>query len=148
MRAHPTSRTRTQPRRHGAAVPHVVLRRRTQQRRAQLLAIRWRGQERAGIGAPRGPMRPPAMVEESPLPLVVVAARDLPDPVRRVPSHLRDLVRRVTLRQEPEELPVTALHPLTRAPIAPLEFVHTQFRRKLDASCHVSILHQHVILWY
>ncbi len=93
-------------------------------------------------------MRPPAMIDEAFLSLVVVAARDLPDPVRGVARHLGHYVRRVALRQQPEELPVTALHPLTRAAVALLQFVHTQFRRKLDASCHASILHQHVIIWY
>ena len=43
---------------------------------------------------------------------------------------------------------MTALHPLTGAAVAPLQFVHTQFCRKLDASCHVSILHQYVLIWY
>ena len=43
---------------------------------------------------------------------------------------------------------MTALHPLTGAAVALLEFVYTQFCRKLDASCHASILHQHVIIWY
>jgi len=93
-------------------------------------------------------MHPPAMIDEAVLPLVVEAARNLPDPVRGVARHLGDCVGRVALRQEPEELPVTALHPLTGAAVALLEFVYTQVRRKLDASCHASILHQHVILWY
>jgi hypothetical protein len=135
-RAHPSPRPRAQPRRHRPAVPPVVVRRRTRQRRPQLLQLFWGGQERERTGT-----RDRAMVDEAVPPLVVEAARDLSNPVRRLPRHPRHDLRRMLLRQQPENLPVTALHPFAGAPIAPLQLVHAHFCRQLDASCHAHIPH-------
>ncbi len=119
---------RTQPGRHRAAVPHIPLRHRTQERRPQLFELGGGGQEGAGIAA-RAPVRGLAMIDEGRRSLLIEAVRHLTDPVRRISRHLGHLIRRMPLCQQPEDVPVAPLGPLAGAAVALLQIVHAQVRR-------------------
>ena len=87
----------------GAPVPAVVLRSRSAQRRPQFLVVR-RGQQLS-----MWPCQTP-LVFDAVWPTRIVAARDLADPVRRVAGDAGNGFGGEATRQEPEEVPVTALH--------------------------------------
>ena len=125
-----------QPHRHRAAVPHVMLRRRTHERLAQLLQLVRGGQEPSGMGMPRWPVRALAMIDQGRRSLLIEAARHAADPVRRIPRQLRHPIRRIALRQQPEKVPVATLGALPSAAVAPFQLVHTEICRQLDSSWH------------
>jgi hypothetical protein len=76
------------------------------------------------------------VIDEAVLPLVVEAARDSANPVRRIPGHLGRYIRGMPLREQPEDVPMAALGALAGATVAAFQLVHAQFRRKLDVSWH------------
>jgi hypothetical protein len=85
------------------------------------------------------PVRAVASVSEGFRTSCVVATSDLADPVRRVAREAGNGFGGETARQELEEVPVTALDRIGRAPIASREFVSAQMRFEGDASCQVSL---------
>ena len=73
--------TCAQPGGHRAAVPDILLRRRSQERLAQLLPVLGSGQERVGMRTRRAPVGSLTVIEEAFLALVGEAACDSADPV-------------------------------------------------------------------
>src|SRR5262245_45125201 len=143
-----SAESRAQPRRHRAAVPHVVLWRWSPQRLAQLLQLLGRGQERVRMGTPCPPMRGLAVIDEGRCSLLVVAACHSADPIGRIPGHLGHLIRRMPLREQPEEVPVAALGALPGPAVAAFQLVYIQVRRQFDSSWHAPILQYRRPVWY
>ena len=109
----------------GAPVPAVVLRSRSAQRRTQLLAVR------CGQQLSAWPRQTP-LVFDAFWSTRVVAARDLADPVGGVARDVGNGFGGEATRQEPEEVPVTALHWILGTPKTTSEFSRAQVRCEVD----------------
>ena len=142
--AHRSAGASAQPGCHRPTVPPLTRGRGTRQRGPPLISERLRaGEERVRTGT-----RARALSEEPFLPLVVPAARDRPDPVRRVARHLGHLIPQVPLRQPPDDRPVAPLHPRARAAVAPLQLRHTPVRCQRDPSRHTPLRQESGLIWY
>src|SRR5712691_4276709 len=123
-----------QPGGYVLAGPMLVAPRRLRQRLAQLLLQRrrheWRPPIRRGV---------PTIVHALRA-LGVVALGELADPIGGIARHRRHLYGRVSLAEQPEDLPPTALIGIVRAAIASLQFSHTQMRVEMKMSGHAAIL--------
>jgi len=72
-------------------------------------------------------------------PTGIVAACDLGNPVRRVPSDMGNGFGGETARQGPEEVPVTALDRIPGDPITSSEFIWAKMRFEMDGSRHAPL---------
>ncbi len=130
-----TAQALTHPRCHHAACPALPSGSRAAERLAQLFQLR------AGEQQWRAPRPRVLPVDHALRPLGVVALGDLADPVARVAGALRHQLRGLAAREQPEDLPPTALGGLMRPPIAGRQFVCGQVGNKLYSS-HVPIVQQ------
>src|SRR6185437_6801011 len=86
--------------------------------------------------------RVPALVAHAVGSNRVIAARDLANPIRRVAGHTRDGSGSQSTRQEPEEVPTTALDGVMGLAIPLMQFEVGQIWLEADASWHAPVLQQ------
>src|SRR5262249_4969188 len=77
-----------------------------------------------------------------------LALGDLPNPLARIPGALRDVLRQLPRRQQPQDPPPAAFVRLVGRAVPVRELLDAQVGPKMDASCHAIIIQGPSKTWY